>query len=188
MSSQPPDTINVGSYGKIEELLLKGKREDAVQIAVQHKDWALAMLIAGNCKVETYQEVIKSYAEETFPTSSPMHFLSMLYSNQANSAVRCGGRKLNAFAGDRDDHSRGGLLWRKNLAALLSNKTPVWQELVTSIGDRLLIDEKVMVSVVHRLITRECLGCSWSALRIPLRGRASRRPRYNFLLLDRHST
>lgn len=141
-SSQPPSQ-SAFAYGRIEELLLKGLREEAVEVAVQQKDWALAVLIAGNCKVETYQEVIRSYAEETFPTSSPMHFLSMLYSNQATSAIRFGGRKLNALATDRDGDHRGGLMWRKNLAALLSNKTPVWKELVTSIGDRLLLDEKV---------------------------------------------
>lgn len=127
----------------IEQLLLKGNREEAVRIAVQHKDWALALLIGGNCKVETYQEVIRMFAEETFPTSSPMHFLSMLYSNQASSAVRFGGRKLNTFTNEGDAHDRGGLIWKKNLAALLSNKTPVWQELVAGIGDRLLLDEKV---------------------------------------------
>ena len=142
MSSQTsPNGVPV--YGRIEELLLNGRREEAVQIAVEQKDWALAVLIAGNCKVETYQEVVRSYADETFPSSSPMHFLSMLYSNQATSAIRFGGKKLNTLATDRDNDHRVELIWRKNLAALLSNKTPLWQALVTSIGDRLLLDEKV---------------------------------------------
>jgi hypothetical protein len=84
------------------------------------------------------------FSEETFPVSSPLHFMSMVYSNQANSTVRFGGRKLAYTADNNDSSSKANdTQWMVLLAGIISNKTPAWKDLVEGIAARLLVDDKV---------------------------------------------
>ena len=71
-------------FSMIEEMLLTGKREEASTLAMEHREWALALLISSNCGPEKYREVSKAYATCTFPSSSPLHLATLLFSNQVS--------------------------------------------------------------------------------------------------------
>lgn len=137
----PPSAM---SYAEVENFLLRGKREEAVKVAIEAKDWALAMLIAGNCRAEVYQDVVKRFAEETFPPASSLQLMSALFSNQAQTVIKFGGKRLSdeGKTASKDDVFLSN--WRRNLAALLSNKTPNWRDLVEGVGLRLQQDAHVL--------------------------------------------
>ena len=128
---------------RIEDLLLKGQREDAARLAVENGDWGLALLISSVCGVELYQAISKQYATSRFTNGSPLHVLSMQFSNQALDYVQRGGRSL--FQHDGSKGSSQSLessisptrFWKRNLAAILSNKGSDWQEVVRAFGTRI---------------------------------------------------
>lgn len=72
---------------KIELLLLEGKKNEALAIAVDNREWGLAMLISCICGPDKYQEVVKLYAGYNLPPSSPLYLTTMIYSNQAASCI-----------------------------------------------------------------------------------------------------
>ena len=68
----------------IEQMLQTGRREEAALLASKNKEWALALLIASNCGTDTYKEVSRAFASSTFPSSSPLHLATLLFSSQVN--------------------------------------------------------------------------------------------------------
>jgi len=131
----------------IEALLLLGKREDAVTLALQNKNWPLALLVSSMCGASRYQEVVKAYAQSSFPTAAPLHMLTLLYSQQADSAIKHGGRLLAAPSVSSSSTTTttsmvSKSIWRRNLAALISNKSGDWTRLMRHFGDRLLVESQ----------------------------------------------
>eukprot|EP01038_Epipyxis_sp_PR26KG_P007099 gene7099-9686_t len=80
---------------EIEKLLVRGQREEALQIAMRERDWSLAMLISCVCGPDKYQEVVKSFANNHFPLGSPIHLLAMSYSNQASKSLLYSGGEIS---------------------------------------------------------------------------------------------
>lgn len=128
-------TVGAEQYSEIEALLVVGRREDALKKAIQCGEWSLAILIGSVCGAEKYQEVIRSYSASHFPASAPLHLLTLMYTNQATSAV--------VGTQQSDDVLS---LWRHNLSSILSNKPSNWQQLAQFLGYRLLSESKVRIS------------------------------------------
>jgi hypothetical protein len=124
-------------WATLEILLLAGKREEAVALAVNRQEWAMAMLIATNCGADTYKEVSKAFAASTFPPSSPLHLAALLFSNQASSALLYGDKRLGISQADKKKEVTIITLWRRNLAMIIANKSPDWRALIGALGDRL---------------------------------------------------
>lgn len=72
---------------QIEELLVCGEREEALKLAIDSSEWALAMLIGCVCGQKEYQEVVRKFAAQSLPVDSPLHMISMMYSNQARGSI-----------------------------------------------------------------------------------------------------
>ena len=68
----------------IEQMLQTGRREEAALLASKNKEWALALLIASNCGTDMYKEVSRAFASSTFPSSSPLHLATLMFSSQVN--------------------------------------------------------------------------------------------------------
>jgi hypothetical protein len=98
------------------------------------------MLVASNCGADKYREVSKAYASSSFPSSSPLHMATLLFSNQASSALQYGDKRL-APTGQESVTMLS--LWKRNLAMILANKSHDWRVLVGALGDRLLRDAQV---------------------------------------------
>eukprot|EP00526_Cylindrotheca_closterium_P004161 CAMPEP_0113637722 /NCGR_PEP_ID=MMETSP0017_2-20120614/19755_1 /TAXON_ID=2856 /ORGANISM="Cylindrotheca closterium" /LENGTH=4255 /DNA_ID=CAMNT_0000548783 /DNA_START=113 /DNA_END=12880 /DNA_ORIENTATION=+ /assembly_acc=CAM_ASM_000147 len=117
---------------RVQSLLLRGNRVEAVKEAVECKDFATALLVASMCDPETYKFAAKAYAENVFVGGSPMYTIGMLFSgsiqvpseSSSSSFWGIGANELNST-------------WKKHLAAVISNRTVGWDRVVLSLGDRL---------------------------------------------------
>ena len=146
----------------MESLLLLGQREEALQLAVASKQWALAMLLSSVSSADKYQEVVRAYANSHFPVGTPMNLLSLMYSNQAmRSLVEIADYptsitiNTNMISGTTTSTSttatataHGGSndqlkMWRLNLAAVLSNKSTDWRSILKVLGYKLQMVEEV---------------------------------------------
>ena len=134
----------------IEALLLGGQRDEAAQIAADNHHWGLAFMLASVCSPTKYQSITRSYADLHFPIAAPLHLLSMVYSNQAINMLQHGGKSflkpLNGMAvpttkqSPGDNSSTSEKIWRRNLAALVSNKSGDWQGVLRHFGGKLEVD------------------------------------------------
>jgi hypothetical protein len=125
-------------HATVEGLLVEGRREEAVEKALECNDWALAIVIASVCGKDTYQRVIKAFADSNYPKASGLNLMSLIYSSQAEGALKHGGRSLatagapQALAALSPDY-----IWKRNLASVLNNKVGDWNTLARHIGDRI---------------------------------------------------
>ena len=138
----------LASLKKVEQLLLWGKREEAVQEALASNNFAMALLVASMCDRTTFQEATKQFADEILSKGSPLHTLAMLFSGQlqppADSALDRTGTKRSIWEdGDQNLSSA----WRQHLAATISNRTLGWDRIVLALGDHLL--ESGNVAAAH---------------------------------------
>ena len=133
----------------MERLLFMGQRDEAIALAQHHQDFALALLVASNCgDGKKYQEVVRTYAKASFPSVSPLHLASLLFSSQAAAAinphtsqnpvpgtVRLSGAMVTGAGGSvgggpnptpTSESAPPSLLkhWQRNLAMILANKPP----------------------------------------------------------------
>ena len=118
---------------RVQSLLLRGNRAEAVEEAIACRDFATALLIASMCDGDTYRRAAKEYAENAFMAASPMHTVAMLFS---------GGLQAPPANATQSDHwgvepTELKQAWKQHLAAILSNRTLGWDRIVLSLGDRL---------------------------------------------------
>jgi hypothetical protein len=131
---------------QIETLLLLGRREEAIDIAMKAHLWSLALLIGSVCEKKVYQEVVRAYSESSFPRNSAMNLISLIYSNQAENTIRHGGKLLATGASPATSSSLASsaeTIWARNLTAVITNKVDDWGLLARQIGDRILQESGV---------------------------------------------
>lgn len=128
-------------FSELESLLLRGQREAAIDFALEHKEWVFALLISSLSGPLSYQRVVKEYADSNLPQGSPLHTLTLIYSNQ-NKIITA---KQKLFMNDNENcqHYTLTTQWKKSLAAIISNKGTEWDKLGRSLGDRIFSDNKV---------------------------------------------
>jgi hypothetical protein len=146
-----PPAPSPASTSSIEKLLVLGKREEAVELALEQEDYALALLAASLCDMNVYQRVVRQLASKRFsPASSALQTFALLSCNQGGSApifqspaVKPAAfqisDKLGSTATSTQNQSTTELLhnWRQNVALLLSTKTQDWQLLLIRLAQRL---------------------------------------------------
>jgi hypothetical protein len=160
-SSIPSSSSNHSLYLEMESLLLLGQRDEALQLAVASKQWALAMLLSSVTSADKYQEVVRAYANSHFPVGTPMNLLSLMYSNQAvrslmeiadyptttatttNTSIISGTTTTTHAAHGSSSSSDQLKMWRHNLAAVLSNKGTDWRSILKMLGYKLQMAEEV---------------------------------------------
>ena len=162
--------LSAAQRGEIETLLTEGRREEALVIALQLKQYALAMLIGTVCGKEHFQSAVRSYADTCLDHNSALHFMSLLYSNQASTAMQT---PAGASAGNRagTGGAIGGAVrkcvswadaspfvqsWRQHLSCILLNKTSDWVEVVRQLGERVYAETNVSVPKVLILSAYVC--------------------------------
>ena len=170
--------IQSQQLSQIETLLMLGRREEAVKIAMEIPNWSLAILISSVCDKSTYQEVIRAYSDFMFPRTSGLNLLAHIYSNQAENMIRHGGKVLGGInTGTTVTSCPSEAMWRRNLAAVISNKVDDWSALARHIGDRVL-QESGVYPTHHLLFSNQlylvlllgcpcctfCIYCQWCSL------------------------
>lgn len=116
----------------MQNLILRGKRVEAVEQALESKDFALAMMIATFCEDHAiYHVATKKFADEVLRMGSPLHTVAMIFSGRLGSDIY----ENTAFW----DGCSSELLttWRYHLAAILNNRVAAWNSIVYSLGVRL---------------------------------------------------
>jgi hypothetical protein len=114
------------SIVRVEDHLIHGKRENAIDDAIASGDFATALLVASMCDPETYKSVAQKYAETKFRTDSPMYTTTSLFSGKIDDP---------SFWGKNPDELIEN--WKDNLAVILNNRTMGWDKVVLSLGDKL---------------------------------------------------
>jgi hypothetical protein len=133
----------------LEALLLHGQRDEALNLAIQKEHFAFALLIGSVCGKDQFQYAARCYADKCLQSSASLHFMSMIFSNQASNVIRHGGKRLidnaSSTIGNANQISSFVQDWKKNLACILANKSSDWVELVRSLGERIATENLVLV-------------------------------------------
>lgn len=66
---------------EVQDLLIRGKRESAVDEAITQENYALALLIASMCDRNTYRMTARRFADNMLPVGSPLHTVALLFSD-----------------------------------------------------------------------------------------------------------
>jgi hypothetical protein len=117
----------------VQKQLVKGERDEAIDEAIASGEFAMALLVAAMCSREKYQFACRQYAERVLKQGSPLHTIAMLYTGQLKPPDS---RSTSSFWGGDPIELRR--TWRIHLAAIISNRTAGWDQIVLSLGDRLL--------------------------------------------------
>jgi hypothetical protein len=92
-------------------------------------DFATALLVASRCDEATYIGVARKFAESSFYNGSPMYTAALLFSGALHADCACGNWGVDSVELKQT--------WKSHLAAMISNRTPGWERIVLSLGDRL---------------------------------------------------
>jgi hypothetical protein len=117
---------------RVQSLLLRGNRVEAVEEAIACRDFATALLVASMCDPETYKRTAKAYAENVFVGGSPMHTIGMLFSGSVQVASHAAPGNFWGIGAHELKTT-----WKMHLAAIISNRIVGWDLVALSLGDRL---------------------------------------------------
>ena len=136
---------------RIEALLICGQRDEAATLAADHAEWGLAILVGGICSPEKYKEIALRYSNHSFPLNSTLNVLCKMLSNQSDVVLL----RDPSFVSN----------WRRNAAAIISNKSADWASRLVSIGDRLRDDaSESEISIPHPILALTLTSPSASSI------------------------
>jgi hypothetical protein len=139
---------NDGLLVALQRLLLQGKRKEACSLAVAHRLWSHALLLA-SFDMATYHSVVGAFAAQSFEDGAPLQSLYLLFAQQPNLLFRGvagpDGRGMDGVEvpGPRTPSFSAANTpplmkhWRSNLAVMLANPTPNDKQVLTTLGDTL---------------------------------------------------
>jgi Sec23-binding domain of Sec16 len=119
------------SIERVQYLLLRGERTNAVEVAMAIGDFATALLLASMCDTVTYKRVARKYAEHAYTTASPMYTTALLFSESLEAPSSRRPMNWGVKPGELKN------TWKTHLAAIISNRVNGWDKIVLSLGDRL---------------------------------------------------
>ena len=72
----PPDVMPgekfASVYSQVEELVLQGETEQAVQVAIKHRMWPHALVLSTSVGRECYQKTVEAFTQQQLPAASPL--------------------------------------------------------------------------------------------------------------------
>lgn len=103
---------SVDSYHKIRDLVIAGKREEAVYLAKLNGLWSLALVISTHISKDVFNSTVLEYGNSVFSNSDPLH-----------TVVRLFGNGFASSSGDLFQSSSDARSWKVHLKTILSNRT-----------------------------------------------------------------
>ena len=117
---------------RVEQLLVEGKREEAVEHAVESGNFPMAILIASMLGRDALMKAVNGYIEKAHFTGKPLHALALLFSGLL--------KPSSGGTGSYWDEINPETLkatWKYHLAGMLNNTVEKWEHLVVALGTRL---------------------------------------------------
>ncbi|PWN31455.1 uncharacterized protein FA14DRAFT_94198 [Meira miltonrushii] len=141
---------------EVEHCLIKGERRDAVTLAKDNKLWTHAVIIASGMDKDTWQDVVRSFMDETLDDRSDQTLKTAygLFSGQDVKATYDLFRpkqSLNTFSAptvgvEHDENSEAAKQslerrkdWKRSVAMILANRSSSDLSHLTAIGDGLSV-------------------------------------------------
>jgi hypothetical protein len=120
---------------RVQNLLLRGDKIGAIDEAISADDFATALFIAGMCSPGVHKRVSQQFAESKFKSSSPMYTAALLFTGALQPPSQPPSGRSSGNWGVPSNELKE--TWKSHLAAIISNRTPGWDKVVLSLGDRL---------------------------------------------------
>jgi hypothetical protein len=136
-----------GYYDQLEQYLMRGQVQSAIDYALAHRDYAYAMLIASSqhqLPQPAFQQVIQAFST-TQALPQGLYLYNMYMSQQAERTILYAG-SMQASTGLGSNYNSSVFLehWRQYIACMLCNKQrgEYWKDMLSMLGQRLLIEHK----------------------------------------------
>ncbi|KAM0881536.1 hypothetical protein ACQ4PT_032909 [Festuca glaucescens] len=153
MKNIPPESQIQATAQEVQNLLVSGKRKDALQYAQEGQLWGPALILALQLGDKFYADTVKKMACCHFVSGSPLRTLCLLIAGQ-QADVFSAEDPVDANYGTRQQQPPGGTPvgmlddWQQNLAIITANRTKGDDLVITHLGD-CLWKEKNEVAAAH---------------------------------------
>ncbi|KAM0903518.1 hypothetical protein ACQ4PT_018612 [Festuca glaucescens] len=153
MKNIPPENQIQATAQEVQNLLVSGKRKDALQYAQEGQLWGPALILALQLGDKFYADTVKKMACCHFVSGSPLRTLCLLIAGQQADVFNAED-PVDANYGTRQQQPAGGTPvgmlddWQQNLAIITANRTKGDDLVITHLGD-CLWKEKNEVAAAH---------------------------------------
>ncbi|KAH0469337.1 hypothetical protein IEQ34_000895 [Dendrobium chrysotoxum] len=142
MKSPPPEGNLRATASEVQNLLVSGRRKEALQRAQEGHLWGTAVVLAAQLGEQFYVDTVKQMALQQFVCGSPLRTLYLLIAGQPADVFSAGSFSSGSCgAASRPYQSSevipNGLLddWQENIAIIASNRTKDDELVIIHLGD-----------------------------------------------------
>ncbi|XP_008794796.2 protein transport protein SEC16A homolog isoform X2 [Phoenix dactylifera] len=140
---------------EVQNLLVSGRRKEALQCAQEGQLWGPALVLAAQLGEKFYVDTVKKMAHQQFVSGSPLRTLCLLIAGQP-ADVFSGGSSSSSLSGAANIYQQpaetqaSGMLddWEENLAIITANRTKDDELVIIHLGD-CLWKERGEVTAAH---------------------------------------
>jgi len=142
---------------QFEDLLMSGRRGEALKLAVDAKLWPQALLLAGHLGGNHHQETLAAMAKTTCKVGSPLHTLEMVMAGLAHELTETAAPNPHGAVGSPVESPVRELLprWREHVAILCGNPANGSAFVLRALGDELWQRNDLFASHIAYIIAKE---------------------------------
>ncbi|KAG8374729.1 hypothetical protein BUALT_Bualt10G0026200 [Buddleja alternifolia] len=139
---------------EVQNLLVSGKKKEALQCAQEGQLWGLALVLAGQLGNQFYVETIKQMAVRQLVAGSPLRTLCLLIAGQPADVFSADSTTTSSMTGFANmpqqpaQFGANGMLddWEANLAVITANRTKDDELVLIHLGDCLWKDRSDIIA------------------------------------------
>lgn len=152
MHQSPSEAQMQATAAEVQQLLVSGKRKEALQCAQEGLLWGPAIVLAAQLGQEFYVDTVKQMAHRQFVSGSPLRTLCLLIAGQPADVFSTNNSSTFAPNGGIASNQvvASGMLdsWEENLALITANRTKDDELVIIHLGD-CLWKERGEVTAAH---------------------------------------
>ncbi|KAJ1277451.1 hypothetical protein BS78_04G005000 [Paspalum vaginatum] len=152
MKNIPPESQMQAVAQEVQNLLVSGRRKEALQCAQGGQLWGPAIILALQLGDQFYVDTVKKMAHSHFASGSPLRTLCLLIAGQPADVFNVENNVNSNYGTSHQPMEPGpnGMLddWEENLAIITANRTKGDDLVITHLGD-CLWKEKIEVAAAH---------------------------------------
>ncbi|XP_010539195.1 PREDICTED: protein transport protein SEC16B homolog [Tarenaya hassleriana] len=143
----PPEQQLQTAASEVQNLLVSGRKMEALQCAQEGQLWGPALIIAAQLGEQFYVDTVKQMALRQLTAGSPLRTLCLLIAGQpaevfSSNNVSDGGLDGSTIMSHQNQNGYNSMLddWEENLAVITANRTKDDELVITHLGDCLWKD------------------------------------------------